>query len=204
MKRLSWSKLFTLAALVSLGIVTHGVATAQRPSIQISGSGAGRTPDTTQQVGARVPATQAPGQFKAWEGFVTTNYLNTEQYVFTPPSASTAAGPVNIITIVNRRIAIYDNPNAILQPAPGGPTLVSDVTGPRSYVPTGEALLDTWLGQNVLVEVDHIILPVRGHVTHDIINQFAMGIETTKAPPRHHVLTHQEAQMITFSLSRFA
>ena len=66
MKRLSWSKLFTLAALVSLGIVTHGVATAQGPSIQISGSGAGRSPVTTQQVGARVPATQAPGQFKAW------------------------------------------------------------------------------------------------------------------------------------------
>ena len=149
MKRLSWSKLFTLAALVSLGIVTHGVATAQRPSIQISGSGTGRSPVTTQQVGARVPASQAPGQFKAWEGFTTTNYLNTEQFVFTPPSASTAAGPVNIITIVNRRIAIYDNPNAIVASVGGG-TRVPQVLSPTSYLPTSEALLDAWMGEAVL------------------------------------------------------
>jgi hypothetical protein len=151
MKRLSWSKLFTLAALVSLGIVTHGVATAQGPSIQISGSGAGRTPQTTQQVGARVPSTQngIATQFKAWEGFTTTNYLNTEQYVFTPPSASTAAGPVNIITIVNRRIAIYDNPNAIV-PAVGGGTRIPQVLSPTSYLPTSEALLDAWMGEAVL------------------------------------------------------
>ncbi len=149
MKRLSWSKLFTLAALVSLGIVTHGVATAQRPSIQISGSGTGRSPVTTQQVGARVPATQAPGQFKAWEGFTTTNYLNTEQFVFTPPSASTAAGPVNIITIVNRRIAIYDNPNAIVASIGGG-TRVPQVLSPTSFLPTSEALLDAWMGEAVL------------------------------------------------------
>ncbi len=149
MKRLSWSKLFTLAALVSLGIVTHGVATAQRPSIQISGSGTGRSPVTSQQVESRVPATQAPGQFKAWEGFSTTNFLNTQQYVFTPPSASTAAGPVNIITIVNRRIAIYDNPNAIV-PSAGGGTRVPQVLSPTSYVPTSEALLDAWIGEAVL------------------------------------------------------
>jgi len=96
-----------------------------------------------------VPATQAPGQFKAWEGFTTTNYLNTEQYVFTPPSASTAAGPVNIITIVNRRIAIYDNPNAIV-PSVGGGTRVPQVLSPTSYLPTSEALLDAWLGEAVL------------------------------------------------------
>jgi acyl-coenzyme A thioesterase PaaI-like protein len=69
--------------------------------------------------------------------------------VFTPPSASTAAGPVNIITIVNRRIAIYDNPNAIVASVGGG-TRVPQVLSPTSYLPTSEALLDAWMGENVL------------------------------------------------------
>jgi hypothetical protein len=74
MKRLSWSKLFTLAALVSLGIVTHGVATAQTS----------RIPVPSQQPGARVPsASPGTSSLKAWEGFQTTNYLNTEQYLYT-------------------------------------------------------------------------------------------------------------------------
>ncbi len=140
---------FASAMLISLGLVIHGVATAQRPSIQISGSGAGRSPVSTQPVGSRVPAVQAPGQFKAWEGFTTTNYLNTEQYVFTPPIASTAAGPVNIINIVNRRISMYDNPNAIVPLSPSG-TRVPQVLSPTSYIPTSEALLDAWLGETVL------------------------------------------------------
>jgi len=96
-----------------------------------------------------VPSTQAPGQFKAWEGFTTTNNLNTQQYVFTPPLASTAVGPVNILTIVNRRIAIYDNPNAIV-PAAGGSTRIPQVLSPTSYLPTSEALLDAMLGEAVL------------------------------------------------------
>jgi hypothetical protein len=142
MKRLSWSKLFTLAALVSLGIVTHGVATAQVPS---------RTP-VTSLPGARVPSA-SPGttSLKAWEGFQTTNYLNTEQYLYTRSVASIATGPVNVITIVNRRIAMFDNPNAII--TPGGPLTASTqrvVSGPTSYPPTNEALLDVWLGEAVL------------------------------------------------------
>jgi hypothetical protein len=142
MKRLSWSKLFTLAALVSLGIVTHGVATAQVTS---------RIP-VTQLPGARVPSA-SPGttSLKAWEGFQTTNYLNTEQYLYTRSVASIATGPVNIITIVNRRIAMFDNPNAII--TPGGPLTASTqkvVSGPTAYPPTNEALLDVWLGEAVL------------------------------------------------------
>src|SRR3954452_8852299 len=142
MKRLSWSKLFTLAALVSLGIVTHGVATAQTS----------RIPVPSQEPGARVPSA-SPGttSLKAWEGFQTTNYLNTEQYLYTRSVASIATGPLNIITIVNRRIAMFDNPNAII--TPGGPLTSSTqkvVSGPTSYPPTNEALLDVWLGETVL------------------------------------------------------
>jgi len=88
---------------------------------------------------------------KAWEGFQTTNYLNTEQYLYTRSVASIATGPTNIITIVNRRIAMFDNPNAIL--TPGGPLTASTqkvVAGPTAYPPTNEALLDVWLGEAVL------------------------------------------------------
>ncbi|MEO8131045.1 MAG: hypothetical protein ABI822_28360, partial [Bryobacteraceae bacterium] len=151
MKRLSWSKLITLTALVSLGIVTSGVATASGPAVTVTKGPAGTVGDLPKgsTAAGRIPATQAPGQFKAWEGFTTTNYLNTEQYVFTPPSASTAAGPVNIITIVNRRIAIYDNPNAIVGPT-GGATRVPQVLSPTSFLPTSEALLDAMMGEKVL------------------------------------------------------
>src|SRR3954454_4831622 len=140
MKRLSWSKLFTLAALVSLGIVTHGVATAQTSRIPV------------QPVGTRVPsASSGTTSLKAWEGFQTTNYLNTEQYLYTRSVASIATGPLNVITIVNRRIAMFDNPNAIITPA--GPLTASTqrvVAGPTAYPPTNEALLDVWLGETVL------------------------------------------------------
>jgi hypothetical protein len=142
MKRLSWSKLFTLAALVSLGIVTHGVATAQVTP---------RAP-VTQIPGSRVPSA-SPGttNLKAWEGFQTTNYLNTEQYLYTRSVASIATGPTNIITIVNRRIAMFDNPNAIISPGgPGSATTQKTVSGPTAYPPTHEALLDAWLGENLL------------------------------------------------------
>jgi hypothetical protein len=77
--------------------------------------------------------------------------LNTEQYLYTRSVASIATGPLNIITIVNRRIAMFDNPNAIITPA--GPLTASTqkvVSGPTAYPPTNEALLDVWLGETVL------------------------------------------------------
>ena len=79
-----------------------------------------RSPVTTE-IGARVPATDAnSGAIKAWEGFQTTNYLSTEPYTYTPPTAAIATGPVNILTVVNRRVAMFDNPNAILATGPAG------------------------------------------------------------------------------------
>jgi hypothetical protein len=159
MKRLSWSKYFNLTALLSLGLVTT-VASVNGASVTISGPIADRSPQTVQEIGARVPAV-SPGTnlFKAWEGFQTTNFLSTEQYLFSPPLASVAAGPTNIITIVNRRIAMFDNPNAIIANAPGAsttagtvglPTQMRVVPGPGQYPPSNEALLDAFLGEAVL------------------------------------------------------
>src|SRR5215210_1629885 len=132
MKRFSWSLLFSFATLVSLGLA----------------NGQTRVDVDTNVIKARIPSS-AGGFRKNWEGFTTTNYLNTEQYLFTPPSAQMAAGPTNIITVVNRRIAIYDNPNAIVpvsNTTPAGPTRVPQVLSTTSYLPTNGALIDSWLG----------------------------------------------------------
>src|SRR5690348_16472106 len=104
MKRLSWSKFLNLTVLLSFGLVTT-VASVNGASVTLSGPIADRSPQTVQDIQPRVPATGVGGTFKAWEGFQTTNFLRTEQYLFSPPLASVAAGPINIITIVNRRIA---------------------------------------------------------------------------------------------------
>jgi hypothetical protein len=109
------------------------------------------------RIQARIPSS-AGGFRKNWEGFATTNYLSTEQFLFTPPTAQVAAGPTNIITVVNRRIAIYDNPNSIVSVTPNnppnstppGPTRRPQVLSPTSYLPTNEALIDSWLGEGVL------------------------------------------------------
>src|SRR5690349_6467178 len=137
MKRLSWSKFFNLTALLSLALVTM-VASVNGATVTLSGPTADRSPQTAN-VGARVPATDAnSGAIKAWEGFQTTNYLSTEPYTFTPPTAAIAVGPVNILTVVNRRVAMYDNPNAILTTGPTGasPTgsMVHAVPTPTSVV----------------------------------------------------------------------
>lgn len=171
MKRLSWSKFFNLTALLSLGLVTT-VTSANGASVTLSGPIAGRSP-VTADVGARVPSTDPnSGALKAWEGFQTTNYLSTEPYTFSPPTAGIAAGPVNVLTVVNRRVAMFDNPNAILSNAtpstsptnsffhsvPGTTAFVSPSNpGITSFVsqfpPSSEALLDAMLGEAVLGRV---------------------------------------------------
>jgi hypothetical protein len=143
MKRFSWSLLFSFATLLTLGL-----AEAQTQKVDVDPS----------KIKARIPSAGAGGSRKNWEGFTTTNYLSTEQYLFTPPMAQMAAGPTNIITVVNRRIAIYDNPNAIVpvtpanppNNAPPGPTRIPQVLNPNAYLPTNEALVDSWLGEGIL------------------------------------------------------
>jgi hypothetical protein len=171
MKRLSWSKFFNLTALLSLALVTM-VASVNGATVTLSGPTADRSPQTAN-VGARVPATDPnSGAIKAWEGFQTTNYLSTEPYTFTPPTAAIAVGPVNILTVVNRRVAMYDNPNALLTTGPVGAsptgTTIHSVPAPTAVVtpanpgntqfisnfpPTAEALLDAMLGETILNDV---------------------------------------------------
>jgi len=70
-KRLWWSMLFSSAAL----LVTSVTMFAQGPSVDIYTDPVGRAPALRAPVPARVPATY-PGtsNFKAWEGFSSTNY----------------------------------------------------------------------------------------------------------------------------------
>src|ERR1700738_3387455 len=101
-KRLSWSKLSWKTTLLSLSLATMVVgANAAAPVVGVNEAGAGG------------PAVDAnTGAIKAWEGFQTTNYLSTEPFTYSPAAVGIAVGPTNILTVVNRRVAVYAHPNA--------------------------------------------------------------------------------------------
>src|ERR1700694_4758190 len=158
MKRLSWSKFFNVTALLSLSLAT----------MVVSANGAAPVVDVNQ-AGARVPAVDGnTGAIKAWEGFQTTNYLSTEPYTYSPAAVGIAVGPTNILTVVNRRLAMYDNPNAILVNSTTGGTYVHGVPAPTNFVNpsnpgntsfisvypvASEALVDAFLGEAALTKL---------------------------------------------------
>ncbi|MCS7026528.1 MAG: hypothetical protein NZV14_17150, partial [Bryobacteraceae bacterium] len=49
---------------------------------------------------------------REWEGIASTDYFSYEPSVYSPPNPDIAVGPDDILTIVNRTIARYPNPNA--------------------------------------------------------------------------------------------
>src|SRR5689334_8716168 len=130
MKRLSWSKLFNLTALLSLGLVTS-VTSANGATVQ---------GPTAAAIEPRVPAYNTPGNpnsgIKAWEGLLTTSFLSTQQISATATTqpVSIAVGPINIITLTHGRIAIYDNPNAII-PASGAEPLTGSGASQQRAIP---------------------------------------------------------------------
>jgi hypothetical protein len=165
MKRLSWSKLFNLTALLSLGLVTS-VTSANGATVQ---------GPTAAAIEPRVPAYNTPGNpnsgIKAWEGLLTTSFLSTQQISATATTqpVSIAVGPINIITLTHGRIAIYDNPNAIIPATGADPSTGPVATQQRAiplptnvqinpgatlftpnYPPTSEAFLSAMVGETAL------------------------------------------------------
>src|SRR5689334_13160208 len=49
---------------------------------------------------------------REWEGIASTDYFTFEPSVYSPPNPDIAVGPDDILTMVNRTIARYPNPNA--------------------------------------------------------------------------------------------
>lgn len=155
--RLWWSSVLPLAVTMCLGLATDvakGAATVggqnasrQRPGLidptcGLVGGPALASSDCNSQTG------------REWEGIASTDYFSYEPNVYSPPNPDIAVGPDDIVTVVNRTIARYPNPNA---PTSTNPTGRGPVTySPANtylYPPTSRQFLDVWLGEGALNEL---------------------------------------------------
>ncbi len=132
-------------------VLATGLASAQS-GVKVSTVGSGGTVTTTTLgagsgtgPSANAPATAPDGSAKYWDGLgiggASTNYFTQVPYVTSPPNPQIAAGPDDILTIVNRTISRYPNPNA------AGNT---GTLNPYNYPPTEFVPLDVWMGLTVL------------------------------------------------------
>ena len=132
-------------------LVLAGLASAQ-PGIKVSTvSPDGSVTTTTVTTGsangpgAKAPTPAADGSAKYWDGLgiggTSTNYFSQVPYIIQPPNPQIAVGPDDILTIVNRTISRYPNPNA------AGNT---GTLNPYNYPPTEFIPLDVWMGLTVL------------------------------------------------------
>jgi len=103
---------------------------------------------------------------KYWDAQPATDYYNVPQYINAPPNPQIAVGPDDILTIVNRVIYRYPNPNA--PPLPG--QAPNTVANPYGNTPTSKIYLDTWLGVTDLNLVCPTVSPSRSNLTCVIDN----------------------------------
>ncbi|MBL8178562.1 MAG: hypothetical protein JNK48_28070, partial [Bryobacterales bacterium] len=162
--RLWWSSV--LPATAALCMLT-GMAQAQTGA-RLVGSG----PDGAFNVSAREGSGNRPGLIdptcglvggpavassacdsqsgREWEGISSTDYFTVEpQGVL--PNPDIAVGPDDIITVVNRVIARYPNPNAPSGTNANGTAPVAyNPSGTYYFPPTSRQFLDVWLGEAAL------------------------------------------------------
>ncbi|MBL8219806.1 MAG: hypothetical protein JNL62_11285, partial [Bryobacterales bacterium] len=90
---------------------------------------------------------------REWEGIASTDYFTIEPLAVVP-NPDIAVGPDDILTIVNRTIARYPNPNAPRFDNSGGTAPVTyNPTGTYYFPPTSRQFLDVWLGEAALNEL---------------------------------------------------
>src|SRR5579871_5687599 len=136
--------------LIPAIILTAGLSSAQ-PGVKVSTVGSNGTITTTTLTStsggpaAKAPTPAADGSAKYWDGLgiggTSTNYFSQVPYIAQTPNPQIAAGPDDILTIVNRTISRYPNPNA------AGNT---GTLNPYNYPPTEFVPLDVWMGLTVL------------------------------------------------------
>ncbi|MBV6468103.1 MAG: hypothetical protein PGMFKBFP_03480 [Anaerolineales bacterium] len=91
---------------------------------------------------------------REWEGIASTDYFTVAPTVYSPPNPDIAVGPDDILTVVNRTIARYPNPNAPAYNNGGGTAPVNyDVAGTYLFSPSSRQFLDVWLGEAALNEL---------------------------------------------------
>jgi len=126
-----------VALLLLVLAFAAGLASAQ-PGLSISQiSSSGQVTQSNFDPSVIGPDARAPRAGKYWDGLASTDFYNFTTSTTAPPNPQIAAGPDDIVTIVNRTIARYPNPNAV------GNALV---TTPYNYPPTSKAFLDVWMG----------------------------------------------------------
>src|ERR1022692_1183166 len=139
-----------VALLFQALLVATGLASAQS-GVKVSTVNSDGSITTTNLTGtpngpgAKAPTPAADGSAKYWDGLgiggTSTNYFSQVPYLVAPPNPQIAAGPDDILTIVNRTISRYPNPNA------AGNT---GTLNPYNYPPTEAVPLDVWMGLTVL------------------------------------------------------
>jgi len=144
------SKIRNVALLLPAFVLATGLASAQSivkvNTVNPDGSitTTNLTP-TSNGPGAKAPTPAADGSAKYWDGLgiggASTNYFTQVPYIIQPPNPQIATGPDDILTIVNRTISRYPNPNA------AGNT---GTLNPYNYPPTEFVPLDVWMGLTVL------------------------------------------------------
>ncbi len=125
-----------VALLLLVLVLATGLAFAQ-PQLkvsQVSSTGA-ITQSTFDPTSAAVAKAPLIGHY--WDGLASTNFYNVPPYIAAPPNPQIAVGPDDVLTIVNRTIARYQNPNAAGATGP---------SNPYNNPPTEQAFLDVWLG----------------------------------------------------------
>jgi len=144
------SQAMTKALVFGTFLFAVEVAVAQ-PGLKISSvDSTGQVTQSTFDVSsgpvAKAPTPGPNGTFKYWDGLASTNYLGipiqmpTPSSVSAPPNPQIAVGPDDVLTVVNRTIARYPNPNAAGNVG---------ATNPYLNPPTHYAWIDTWIGDNV-------------------------------------------------------
>ena len=164
-----WSSVVPLAAVVCLTVSAPNAASAAQPTL--SGTGpegsfsysplsSARRPGLINPLcglvgGPAVGSSDCDSQTgREWEGISATDYFTYEPSVYSPPNPDIAVGPDDILTVVNRTIARYPNPNAPTSTNNGGTASVPyDVAGTFFYSPANRQFLDVWLGEAALNEL---------------------------------------------------
>jgi len=164
--RLWWSSVLPLTATMCLTFAT-GVAMAQSgPSLsgrgpegpfEYSPRSAERRPGLINSQcglvgGPALASSECDSQTgREWEGIASTDYFSYEPSVYSPPNPDVAVGPDDIVTVVNRTIARYPNPNAPTTANPTGTAPVAySPANTNFFPPTSRQFLDVWLGEAAL------------------------------------------------------
>jgi len=158
------SRIRNVALLLLVLVLATGLASAQQgiKVTQVTASG----PVSLPSFNPGSVASRAPVVGKYWDAQPATDYYNVPQYINAPPNPQIAVGPDDILTIVNRVIYRYPNPNA--PPLPG--QAPNTVANPYNNTPSSKIYLDTWLGVTDLNLVCPTVAPQRSNLTCVIDN----------------------------------